>query len=179
MLTRKALAVSRLGAGVLGTVVVCGCLSAQAPTAGEQTRGDSGQQSYNAPGATYNSKGSPLAKPVKARAIVKAVDLERRLVTVVPVKAGRTFRTAELGTAKRVWSKTDKLELMWLTPAGTEKIKATKKAAKILGKKQLQLQDLKAGSKIRVEYYPVSGEAANAPGKAWGVVEMTVEEPAS
>ena len=120
-----------------------------------------------------------MAKPVKSKAIVKAVDLEQRQVTVVPLKAGQTFRTAELGpTTKRIWGKAEKLELVWMTPAGTETIKTTKKAAKMLGKKVLPLQELKAGSKVKVEYYPVSGEVGKGPGAAWVVVDITVEDPA-
>jgi len=180
ILTRKPRWARQLSVCVLGTAIVCGCLSAQAPTAGEQTRTDSGQQSYNSPGATYTGSVSTLAKPVKSKAIVKAVDLERRQVTVVPLKTGETFRTAEMGpsNSKRIWGKAEKLELVWMTPAGTETIRTTKKAAKMLGKKVVPLQELKAGSRVKIEYYPVSGEVGKAPGNAWVVVNLTVEDPA-
>ncbi len=100
---------------------------------------------------------APLNKPesvlkvLKVKGTVQGIDLEKRTVTVRPRKGNTS------------------LELGFPQPAGREQIKVSKKAAKILGTKKLKLEALKAGSKVRLQYYPALGQ----------LMEIIVEQPIS
>lgn len=152
-------------------LLACLVLPAQEPTAGEKTRPSGKIQDYNSPGAgnTYNPRGDYISKPQRADAVVTAVDLEKRSITVLPAKRGHKFKVAEVGAKGREWHKVDKMELTFMVPSGREQVKVSKKAAKTLGKKTLTLEELQVGSKTKVEYYPVLRQ----------IVQITVEQPAS
>ena len=87
-----------------------------------------------------------VLKVDKLKGKVKAVDLKKRTVTV-------TYSDGEI-------------ELGFPTAAGREKVTLGKKPARALGKKSVQLEDLPAGSEVKVAYYPSLGQ----------IMEITVEE---
>jgi hypothetical protein len=89
---------------------------------------------------------SGVLKVEKIKGRVKAVDLEKRTVTV-------THSGGDL-------------VLGFPTAAGREKVTLGKKAAKALGKKSTGLEDLPAGSEVKVAYYPSLGQ----------IMEIVVEE---
>ena len=47
------------------------------------------------------------------------------------------------------------MELAFSQPTGREQIKYAKKTSKRLGVNRLRLEDLREGSKVRVQYYPL------------------------
>lgn len=91
----------------------------------------------------YTGEQAPINRPtsvlkvVKVKGVLDKIDLEKRTVTIVPLK------------------KKDALELTFPQPSGREQIKASKKAAKLLGRKKLALEELKTGSKVQLQYYPL------------------------
>jgi hypothetical protein len=87
-----------------------------------------------------------VLKVDKLKGRVKLVDLQKRTVTV-------THSSGEL-------------VLGFPTAAGREKVTLGKKPAKALGKKSMGLEDLPAGSEVKVAYYPTLGQ----------IMEITVEE---
>jgi hypothetical protein len=144
-----------LGRAVSCTLLVAAVLTGQQPTPGEKTRPAGKGQTYNAPGATYSGEGDDYqVDPQKAKAIVSAINLEKRSITVTPVKKGGKFKVAEVGPAGRTWQQVDEMELTFLMSPGLEKITASKAAAKSLGKKSIALEELPVHSEIKVEYYP-------------------------
>jgi hypothetical protein len=145
-----------LGRAVFCALLVSVVLTGQEPTPGEKTRPAGKGQTYNAPGATYSGKGDDYqVDPQKAKAIVSAINLEKRSITVAPAKKGGKFRVAEVTEAGRAWQQVDEMELTFLMAPGLEKIMASKSAAKSLGKKSIALEELPVQSEIKVEYYPV------------------------
>ena len=52
-------------------------------------------------------------------------------------------------------------------PRGREQIKLSKKAAKAIGKKVLELEELQPGSKVSLQYYPGLGQ----------LMELIIEKP--
>ena len=98
---------------------------------------------------------SPLGVPdevlrvVKIKGVIDTTDLQTRTVTVKPNK-----------------KEDPALELGFPQPAGREQIKAGKKAEKVLGKKNLTLEELKPGWDVTLEYYPVLGQ----------ILSLTIEE---
>jgi hypothetical protein len=90
---------------------------------------------------------------VKLKGTVSKVDLERRTVTILPDKK----------------KEGGELELSFAQPKGREQVKVSKKAAKLLGKKDLELEEVRPGSKVKLEYYPGLGQ----------VMELTIEKPAT
>ena len=145
----------RLGRAVLCALLVSAALAGQEPTPGEKTRPAGKGQTYNAPGATYSGKGDDYqVDPQKAKAIVSAIHLEKRSISVVPAKKGGKFKVAEVTAAGRTWQQVDEMELTFLMAPGLEKILASKSAAKSLGKKSITLEELPVHSEIKVEYYP-------------------------
>ena len=100
---------------------------------------------------------APLNKPesvlkvLKVKGTLEGIDLKKRTVTIRPAKR-------DTG-----------LELGFPQPAGREQIKVSKKAAKILGTKKLKLEELKAGSKVRLQYYPALDQ----------LMELIIEKPSS
>ena len=93
-----------------------------------------------------------VLKVVKVKGTVEKVDLAKRTVT---------FASEKKGDAN--------LELTFSQPAGREQIKVSKKAEKVLGKKKLDLEELKSGSKVILEYYPALQQ----------VMSLTVEKPSA
>jgi hypothetical protein len=93
-----------------------------------------------------------VLKVVKVKGTVEKVDLAKRIVTVTAEKKNEPV-----------------LELTFSQPAGREQIKVSKKAEKVLGKKKLDLEELKPGSKVILEYYPALQQ----------VMSLTVEKPAA
>lgn len=128
----------------------------QQPTAGEKTRPSSKSQTYNTPGATYSGTGGGYqVAPQKAKAKITAVDLEKRSITVVPIKKGGKFKVAEVGPEGRTWQQVEQMELGFSMAGGQEKINVSGAASKALDKKRMTLEELKPGAEIKVEYYPV------------------------
>ena len=105
-----------------------------------------------------NDKGAPLDRPdkplkiLKLTGVIEKVDLDKRTVTIAGAK-----------------KKQGSLELSFPQPNGLEQVKTSKKTFKMLGKKRLALEDLKTGSKVRLQYYPLLEQVA----------ELIVEQPAS
>ncbi len=93
-----------------------------------------------------------VLKVVKVKGTIEKVDLTKRTVTIASEKKNDA-----------------PLELTFSQPAGREQIKVSKKAEKVLGKNKLDLEELKAGSKVALEYYPVLQQ----------VMSLTVEKPAA
>lgn len=120
---------------------------AQQQTTSSKTRAGNSQ---NAVGNVLGDSPSAVLQVIKIKGTVSAVDLENRTVTVVPQK------------------QEDGLKLQFSQPNGKEQIKTSKKAAKLIGKKKLKLEELKTGSKVRLQYYPTLGQ----------VMELIVEQPA-
>jgi hypothetical protein len=87
-----------------------------------------------------------VLKVEKFKGKVKSVDLKARTVTVT-----REDETMTLG---------------FPTAAGREKVTLGKKPARALGKKSVGLEDLPAGSEVRVSYYPALQQ----------VMELMIEE---
>ena len=88
---------------------------------------------------------------VKLKGKIGKVDLDRRTVTIVPKK-----------------KKQGELELTFAQPRGREQIKLSKKAAKTLGRRGLELEEVRPGSEVRLQYYPGLGQ----------VMELVIEKPA-
>lgn len=128
----------------------------QQPTAGEKTRPSGKSQTYNAPGTTYSGTGgSYQVAPQKAKARITAVDIEKRSITIVPIKKGGKFKVAEVGPEGRIWQQVEEMELSFSMAGGQEKINVTGAASKALDKKSMTLEELKPGAEIKIEYYPV------------------------
>ena len=87
-----------------------------------------------------------VLKVEKVKGKVKAVDLQKRTVTVTRSEGD--------------------LVLGFPTAAGREKVTLGKKAAKALGKKSFGLEDLPVGSGVKVAYYPTLSQ----------IMEIVVEE---
>ncbi len=129
-------------------VMTCWLLPAQQQSTSSKTRAGS---SENAVGNVLGEKPSAVLEIVKVKGTVREIDLKARTVTIVPGK------------------NESPLKLEFAQPTGREQIKTSKKAAKLLGKKKLKLEELGVGSKVRLEYYPVLGQ----------VMELIVEQPAA
>lgn len=107
--------------------------------------------SSNAVGTELGEKPEAVLRIVKLKGTLSAIDLEERTITVDSDKKDQE----------------DGLKLMFAQPTGREQIKASKKAEKVLGKKRLKLEELKVGSEVSLQYYPVLGQ----------LMELTVEAP--
>ena len=154
-LSRASRSARPFATGAVVALAVAAVLAAQ-ETAGEKTRVGARTGTEEAPVATYSGKGADYqVAPQKAKATVQKVDLEKRTVTVVPVKKGGQFKVAELGPAGRTWLQVDEMECGFVVAPGMEKITVSKAAAKALGKKSITLDELPVGSEIKIEYYPV------------------------
>jgi hypothetical protein len=101
--------------------------------------------------APLNNPGSVL-DIVKLKGTLDKVDLQNRTVTVSPDK-----------------KEAADLLLTFPQPKGREQIRVSKKAEKQLGKKKLDLEELKTGSKVTLEYYPALLQ----------VMSLIIEQPAS
>ena len=91
-------------------------------------------------------KPTGVLKVEKIKGKVKAVDLQKRTVTLARSEGD--------------------LVLGFPTAAGREKVTLGKKAAKALGKKSVGLEDLPVGSEVKVAYYPTLSQ----------IMEIIVEE---
>ena len=132
-------------------------VAAALPAVGQFTSTTSSSQKTRAE-PYVNDRRAPLDRPdkplkiVKLKGVIEKVDLKKRTVTIARAKKKRAS-----------------LELSFPQPRGLEQVKASKKTFKRLGKKKLALEDLKAGSKVRLQYYPLLEQVA----------ELIVEQPAS
>jgi hypothetical protein len=88
---------------------------------------------------------SPL-KIENVKGTVKNVDLQKRTVTIAQAGGETVFS--------------------FPTAAGREKIYLSKKVARALGKKSLRLDEIPAGSQVKVAYYPALGT----------IMQLTIEE---
>ena len=125
-------------ASLLGVLLLTGPVVLSAQKTSTTATGDKIRttERYTGEHAPINRPTSVL-KVVKVKGILDKIDLEKRTVTIVPLK------------------KKDALELTFPQPSGREQIKASKKAAKLLGRKKLALEELKTGSKVQLQYYPL------------------------
>ncbi len=132
-------------------------LAAALPAVGQFTSTTSSSEKTRAE-PYVNDRRSPLDRPdkpvkiLKLKGVIEKVDLKKRTVTITRAK-----------------KKQASIELGFPQPSGLEQVKASKKTFKMLGKKKLALEDLKAGSKVRLQYYPLLEQVA----------ELIVEQPAS
>ena len=115
-------------------LLVAACLApAQQKTVSSSTRPGVND---NASGALEGTRPESVLKVVKDKGTVTSVDLDsRRLVLKL--------------------NKAPSIDLAFSQPAGREQIKMGKKATRRLGANRLRLEELKAGAKVRVQYYPL------------------------
>jgi hypothetical protein len=109
--------------------------------------------SSNAVGNEIGEKPEAVLHIVKVKGKLSAIDLKDRTITIETDKK----------------DKEEGLKLAFSQPTGREQIKVSKKAEKVLGKKRLKLEELKVGSEVSLQYYPVLGQ----------LLELIVEQPAS
>ena len=121
---------------ILVVAVVAGVAVAQQKTISSSTRPEVHD---NADGALEGTRPEAMLDIVKSKGTVKGVDTQARTVQLVLAKSGS-------------------VELEFSQPAGREQIKVSKKAARRLGQSRLRLEELKAGAKVRVQYYPLLGQ---------------------
>ncbi len=91
-------------------------------------------------GAIQGVKPGKVLKTIKDSGVVRKVDLQARTVTIA------------------VNDHDDGIVLTFSQPTGREQIKTSKKFAKATGKKKLNLDELKVGSKVKFEYYALLGQ---------------------
>lgn len=89
---------------------------------------------------------TPVLKVEHLKGTIKKVDLEKRTVTVAHSDGDTVFR--------------------FPTVAGKEKILLSKKASRLVGKKTVRLEEIPAGSQVKVAYYPELGT----------IMEIIIEE---
>jgi hypothetical protein len=137
---------------LIALVTVAG-LAATAQSTSSKAPGDQVRSTESRPGPS-----SPLYVPdspldvVKVKGTLDKVDLEKRTVTISSKKFDKPF------------------DLTFPQPRGREQVKASKKMSKQLGKSKLTLEDLdelKEGAKISLQYYPMLDQ----------VMELVIEEP--
>jgi hypothetical protein len=112
------------------------------------------------PGDHSNAVGNELGETPEA--VLQIVKVKGKLSAI-----DSHDRTVTIATDKK--DKENGLKLTFAQPAGREQIKVSKKAEKMLGKKRLKFEELKVGSEVTLQYYPVLGQ----------LLELTVEQPAS
>ena len=130
-----------LSARIRIQLVLVWCLGLAVPL-GAQKRVSSEKQGL----PELGDKPSSVLKIESLKGTIKKVDLEKRTVTVGH-SDGETVFT-------------------FPTIAGKEKISLSKKVARLTGKKSLRLEEVQAGSQVKVSYYPELGR----------IMEITVEE---
>ena len=136
-----------------GFLVVCLAVSSVLPLAGQRPSSEKNLETdrvSRGPAAPLNRQEAVLTI-VKVKGSIGDIDLEKRSVTIVPndKKAGE-------------------VELTFPQPRGREQIKVSKKAAKRLGKKDIELEELKPGTSVLLRYYPSLQQ----------VMELIVDQPA-
>ena len=109
------------------------CAAAQQKTVSSSTRPGVND---NASGALEGTRPESVLKIMKDKGTVTSVDLENRTVLLS-------------------LSKSKAIELSFSQPQGREQLKAGKKAVKRIGKNRIRLEELQAGAKVRVQYYPL------------------------
>lgn len=117
-------------------LLACGTVFAQGQTTSSKTRPENNQ---NAQGTILGTKPDQVLSIEKVKGVVRKVDLKARSVVI----AG---------------SKDQELELTFAQPAGREQIKTSKKLFKSTGLKNLDLEDLKPGQKVQLQYYTTLGQ---------------------
>jgi hypothetical protein len=137
-----------VSAGVLLLLAAGLPLAAQTSNEPAMDRARDGARPGDAP---LNNPGSVL-EIVKLKGTLDKVDLQTRTVTISPEK-----------------KQAEDLVLSFPQPKGREQVRVSKKAEKLLGKKKLNLDELKTGSKVTLEYYPALQQ----------VMSLTIEQPAS
>ena len=118
---------------ILLLAVTALCAAAQQKTVSSSTRPGVND---NASGALEGTRPEMMLKVVKDKGQVTSIDLQNRTVLFA------------LNKAKSI-------ELSFSQPTGLEQIKAGKKATKRIGKNRVRLEELEAGAKVRVQYYPL------------------------
>ena len=134
---------SRFGmVALLGSLLLIGSVLLSAQKTSTTATGDKVRttERYTGEHKTPINKPTSVLKIVKVKGVLDKIDLKKRTVTIVPLK------------------QKDGLELTFPQPSGREQIKASKKAAKLLGRKKLTLEELKTGSKVQLQYYPLLGQ---------------------
>ena len=134
---------SRFGmVALLGSLLLIGSVLLSAQKTSTTATGDKIRttERYTGEHKTPINKPTSVLKIVKVKGVLDKIDLKKRTVTIVPLK------------------QKDGLELTFPQPSGREQIKASKKAAKLLGRKKLTLEELKTGSKVQLQYYPLLGQ---------------------
>ncbi len=134
---------SRFGmVALLGSLLLIGSVLLSAQKTSTTATGDKVRttERYTGEHKTPINKPTSVLKIVKVKGVLDKIDLKKRTVTIVPLK------------------QKDGLELTFPQPSGREQIKASKKAAKLLGRKKLTLEELKTGSKVKLQYYPLLGQ---------------------
>ena len=134
---------SRFGmVALLGSLLLIGSVLLSAQKTSTTATGDKVRttERYTGEHKTPINKPISVLKIVKVKGVLHKVDLEKRTVTIISQK------------------QKDGLELTFPQPSGREQIKASKKAAKLLGRKKLTLEELKTGSKVKLQYYPLLGQ---------------------
>jgi hypothetical protein len=115
---------------------------------------DASESARIRPGESGDGKGTVLGEiPTN----VLEVEKTSGTVSNVDLKA----RTISIQTKKG----SPDLVLAFSQPEGREQIKISKKAEKRLGKKRVQLDEVKAGAEVQVRYYPALGQ----------IMELTVD----
>ena len=118
---------------ILTLAMVAALASAQQKTISSSTRPEVHD---NADGALEGTRPEAMLDIVKSKGTVKRVDVQARTVELSLAKAGT-------------------LVLAFSQPAGREQIKVSKKTARKIGQSRLRLEELQAGAKVRVQYYPL------------------------
>lgn len=126
---------------MLTRLIIAGALLAPIAAAQQKTISSSTRPEVhdNADGALEGTRPEAVIDIVKAKGTIKRVDM--------------ITRALELSLAKR-----GTVELTFSQPAGREQIKVSKKMTRKIGKSRLRLEELQAGSKVRVQYYPILGQ---------------------
>ena len=119
----------------LALTVSTGAAWAQGQNTSSKTRPESNE---NAQGNVLGQKPDKVLHIEKVKGVIKSVDLQRRLITVD--------------------HKGQALELAFAQPNGREQIKTSKKIFKETGDKKLNLEDLKPGAKVQLQYYTALGQ---------------------
>jgi hypothetical protein len=137
-----------VNAGVLLLLAAGLPLAAQTSSEPAMDKARTGARPGEAP---IDNPGSVL-KIVKLKGTLDKIDLQTRTVTISPEK-----------------KEAADLLLTFPQPKGREQVRVSKKAEKQLGKKKLDLEELKTGSKVTLEYYPALQQ----------VMSLTIEQHAS
>ncbi len=127
---------------LIGSLLLIGSVLLSAQKTSTTATGDKVRttERYTGEHQTQINKPTSVLKVVKVKGILDKIDLKKRTVTIIPDK------------------KKDGVELTFSQPSGREQIKASKKAAKLLGRKKLTLEELRTGSKVQLQYYPLLGQ---------------------